>query len=337
MTETESKDSAATASNPAVDADAATTATTTKPSAAPVCAIVCGHTGATGRPLTALLLADPRVARVVTIGRHEYPEANDKLYHIAINDVKEIGDKSLPADVAGMDLYAFWVLGTTRKDAGSAQRFREIDFGGAEAFVKLCKANPIKNFMLLSSTGASSSSWFLYMKTKGEVEDIVKAAKFPRTGIFRPGLLDRGDEARMNEKIFMFFDTPMPVKTLAMALISFAFSEGDVKGTSEQKDKDGSEITAFTNSEIRKKGTQFAKDHPDLAKVTVPAKHPAAVKTEEKKPEEKTEEKKPEEKAEEKKPEEKAEEKKPEEEAEKKPEEKGEEKKPEEKPEAKAE
>jgi len=139
-------------------------ATPDSSSAASVCAIVCGHTGATGRSMTAVLLADPRVQRVVTIGRRPYPEANSKLIHVPIQDVKEIGDVKLPDEVSGMDLYAFWCLGTTRADAGSAQRFREIDFGGAEGFVKLCKANPIKNFMLLSSTGASSSSWFLYPK-----------------------------------------------------------------------------------------------------------------------------------------------------------------------------
>ena len=281
-----------------------TTTTAAATSSTPVCAIVCGHTGATGRALTALLLADPRVTRVVTIGRHEYPEANDKLRHVSISDIKETGDVSLPADVAGMDLHAFWVLGTTRKDAGSAERFREIDFGGAEGFVKLCKANPVKNFVLLSSVGASSSSWFLYPKTKGEIEDIVKAADFARTGIFRPGLLDRGEERRGNESFALVFMSGLPVKKLAMALIRFAFAEGDVKGANEQKKKDGPEISVFTNKEIYKMSEEFEKDHPDVAKVTVPPKTPAAAPpAEEKKPEEE-EKPKEEEKPEEKKPEE---------------------------------
>jgi len=252
--------------------ESATTSTSsTDTSSSSVCAIVCGHTGATGRALTAVLLADPRIARVVTIGRHAYPEPNDKLLHVSISDVKEIGDAKLPAEVSGMDLFAFWCLGTTRADAGSAERFREIDYGGAEGFVKLCTANPVKNFMLLSSVGASSSSWFLYPKTKGEIEDIVKAAKFARTGIFRPGLLNRGDEARGNEKFVLVFTNGLPVKKLGMAMIRFAFAEGDIQGTVE---RDEPKVYALSNSEIHKMGEEFEKDHPEVAKVVVPPKNP---------------------------------------------------------------
>lgn len=172
-----------------------------------------------------------------------------------------------------MDLYAFWCLGTTRADAGSAQRFREIDYGGAEGFVKLCKAIPIKSFMLLSSVGASSSSWFLYPKTKGEIEDITKAANFARTGIFRPGLLNRGDEARANEQFVLFFSSGLPVKKLGMAMIRFAFEEGDVKGTVEREDP---KLVIFSNNEIKKMGEAYEKEHPEAAKAVVPPRCPPA-------------------------------------------------------------
>ena len=253
--------------------ETATAETTTKRD---VCALVCGHTGATGRALTALLLADARVARVVTIGRHEYFVKNDKLRHVAISDVKEIADAVLPEDVAGMELQAFWCLGTIRKDAGSAQRFREIDFGGAEAFIALCKKHGVNNFMLLSSTGASSSSWFLYPKTKGEIEDAVRNAGFARAEIFRPGLLDRGDERRANESLGLFFLSGLPVKRLAMAMLRSAFAEGDVKGDSEQQTEGGSRVTVFANKQIYLMAEQFEKDHPDVAAVEVPSRPAAA-------------------------------------------------------------
>lgn len=52
---------------------------------------------------------------------------------------------------------------------------------GKEAFIKtdktyplwiadIAKANGIKHYSLISSIGASSGSWFLYPRTKGEVE-----------------------------------------------------------------------------------------------------------------------------------------------------------------------
>lgn len=255
-----------------------TTTETTSTTKKEVCAVVCGHTGATGRALTALLLADARVARVVTIGRHEYFVKNDKLCHVPISDVKEIAEAQLPEDVAAMELYAFWCLGTIRKDAGSAQRFREIDFGGAEAFIALCKKHNVNNFMLLSSTGASSSSWFLYPKTKGEIEDAARNAGFARVGIFRPGLLDRGDERRTNESLGLFFLSGLPVKKLAMAMLRSAFAEGDVKGDSEQQTEGGCHVAVFANKQIYLMAEQFEKDHPDVAAAEVPSR-PAATAT----------------------------------------------------------
>lgn len=55
---------------------------------------------------------------------------------------------------------------------------------------------------LLTSTGSSSKSWFLYLKTKGVLEDDTKALKFDYTSVFRPGLLNRGHgNQRMVERI----------------------------------------------------------------------------------------------------------------------------------------
>jgi len=44
--------------------------------------------------------------------------------------------------------------------------------------------------------GSNKNSWFLYPKTKGLAEEAIIKLQFPRTSIFRPGLLRRGDLAR---------------------------------------------------------------------------------------------------------------------------------------------
>ena len=44
---------------------------------------------------------------------------------------------------------------------------------------------------LLTGAGAKANSWFLYMKTKGELEEDTKKERFEYTSIFHPGLLDR--------------------------------------------------------------------------------------------------------------------------------------------------
>jgi len=69
---------------------------------------------------------------------------------------------------------AFCTLGTTRKDAGSAAAFREVDLHLVMRFAKQCKEANIRDFHLLTSQGANPKSWFLYPQTKGEVEEGVK-------------------------------------------------------------------------------------------------------------------------------------------------------------------
>jgi len=44
-----------------------------------------------------------------------------------------------------------------------------VDYGYATTFARLCKENGVKHIHSVSSTGANSKSWFLYLKTKGEV------------------------------------------------------------------------------------------------------------------------------------------------------------------------
>jgi hypothetical protein len=60
-------------------------------------------------------------------------------------------------------------------------------------------------FSHVTASNSSSSSWFLYPKTKGEAEDAIKAIGFNHTTILRPGLLDRGSEARSVEKFASWF------------------------------------------------------------------------------------------------------------------------------------
>ena len=65
---------------------------------------------------------------------------------------------------------------------------------------KLLKEGNCKDFHLVSSMGAKSSSWFLYPSTKGKAEDAIKSLGFEKTSIYRPGLLlTERDQPRMFE------------------------------------------------------------------------------------------------------------------------------------------
>ena len=90
---------------------------------------------------------------------------------------------------------AYGCLGTTRKDAGSAEAFRAVDFDLAVAFARAAKAGGARRFGLVSSNGANADSSLLYPRVKGEVEKAVTGLGFETVVIARPSLL-LGERAR---------------------------------------------------------------------------------------------------------------------------------------------
>lgn len=104
----------------------------------------------------------------------------------------------------------FTSLATTRSLAGSAQAFIDVDFGINIEIARAAKAAGAHTFVLISAMGADANSMFLYLKTKGRLEDAVLDLKFPRTIILRPGpLLGSRDKSKgflndVTPKIFKF-------------------------------------------------------------------------------------------------------------------------------------
>jgi oxidoreductase len=225
--------------------------------------LIAGSSGAIGREVVKEAVADDRVARVVALSRRPIPKdkwleafgptldvtkAAQKLSVVAIDWEKltnpltrsdylnapqtwhDSSSASPPAIIEAFQQHHFvaMCLGTTRKDAGSAEAFKRCDFDYVSAFAQTVRdvaasegnRNVLKCFSQVSSQGADANSWFLYMRTKGEADRFVsQAGLFPRVSIFRPGLLGRGDKARTVESIISCFVTPMPVKSVALAMI----------------------------------------------------------------------------------------------------------------------
>lgn len=91
--------------------------------------------------------------------------------------------------------HVFCALGTTRKAAGSAARFREIDLEYPRRIAALALRNGASHFSLVSAIGANPRSLFLYNRVKGEVEAAVRAEGYRGGAILRPSVLggERGD------------------------------------------------------------------------------------------------------------------------------------------------
>eukprot|EP01102_Stenamoeba_stenopodia_P019501 TRINITY_DN7381_c0_g1_i1.p1 TRINITY_DN7381_c0_g1~~TRINITY_DN7381_c0_g1_i1.p1 ORF type:complete len:246 (-),score=48.08 TRINITY_DN7381_c0_g1_i1:254-931(-) len=212
-------------------------------------ALVIGATGATGKSLVANLLKSPTVSKVTILVRRKATDlfqASDKLEEHVIN-MDEM--ESHAAAFKDHDV-SYCCLGTTRKDAGSAEAFRKVDLEYASVFTRLSKEAGVSHFHLVSSVGANKNSWFLYPQTKGEIEQYVQDQKFKVTSIWRPGLLDRGDAARTVEKIASVFMGSISVETVARAMM-LQEEQDRAKGNLE------GEVRIFENNQIKKIATQW--------------------------------------------------------------------------------
>jgi len=100
-------------------------------------------------------------------------------------------------------------------------------------FGNLCKRHNVRAFHLMSSVGADKSSWFLYPRTKGEVESDVAGLKFPISCAYRAPLLERGAEARTVEKFGSLFISSMSTEAVAQCMLMNAldtFPDPDFTG-----------------------------------------------------------------------------------------------------------
>ena len=147
-------------------------------------ALLLGATGLVGGHCLQLLLSHTAYHRVTVLARRPAEMVHDRLHWHVV-------------DFEGLEEYAgrfhvdalFSCLGTTKKAAGSAEAFRRVDYGYTLAGAQLAQNMGADTCLLVSSAGAMSSSPFLYMRTKGELETALEALKIPKLHIFRPNML----------------------------------------------------------------------------------------------------------------------------------------------------
>ena len=93
-------------------------------------------------------------------------------------------------------------LGTTRRQAGSASRFRLVDFGVNAAFARAALRRGYRHYGLVSSAGADARSLLLYPRVKGQLEGYVRGLGFESVRVYRPGvLLGERRERRFGESL----------------------------------------------------------------------------------------------------------------------------------------
>ena len=80
-------------------------------------------------------------------------------------------------------------LGTTIKKAGSQESFKKVDLDYCLGFAKKARESGATTISLVTSVGANADSKNFYLKTKGKLENEIKALGFDSVNIFQPGLL----------------------------------------------------------------------------------------------------------------------------------------------------
>ncbi|GAA5853621.1 hypothetical protein JCM8547_007387 [Rhodosporidiobolus lusitaniae] len=189
--------------------------------------ILLGGTGEVGSKTLAALLESPFVSRVHSYGRTS-PEVDQahtsKFTHTPFDFDALLAESTAPGaeskklSEVGADAVII-ALGTTRKNAGSAERFEKIDREYVLAAGKAARReDKTQRLVYVSSAGSDSSSWFLYPKSKGLTEEGLAAIGYNETFIFRPGYLavpGGRNESRIAETAF---------GTVTNALSSFSSS-----------------------------------------------------------------------------------------------------------------
>jgi len=194
-------------------------------------ALVLGGTGETGKALIRELLLAEAFDKVVVITRkpvaYDGPN-NDKLVNYIISDFEKLDEH---AEAFLGHTHVFSCFGTTRAQAGSAERFRRIDHDYVLSMARLACINSktCRVFSLVSASNANKNSFLLYSQVKGQTEDELASLLVPKENdskpsitllIYRPGYLRIPDEGRREprffdnvaETIFSFMSSDKPNK-----------------------------------------------------------------------------------------------------------------------------
>lgn len=130
--------------------------------------LVLGSTGLVGRALVAQL-------------RAKHPEHT--LILPTRSDLATTLDPSIAPDVV------MCCLGTTIKQAGSQQAFRDVDHHMVIRHARDMRHRGAQQVIVISAVGADASSAIFYSRVKGDMEHELATLGYPSVTILRPSLL----------------------------------------------------------------------------------------------------------------------------------------------------
>lgn len=182
-------------------------------------AFVSGASGLVGMQILHQLFQETSYTYVISLGRRELALKHHKLIQLKVDFDKlhivhlteKIRNQNMGGDyhalIQGLEgkqveIHAFCSLGTTIKEAGSKEKFRQIDHDYVMDFANWSLQQGATKFLYVSALGADPRSSMFYNKVKGEVEEDLKLIPFDYLGIFQPSiLLGNRRKTRLGEEI----------------------------------------------------------------------------------------------------------------------------------------
>jgi len=150
----------------------------------PKIALIAGASGFVGNFALDALLDAPDIARVFAITRRPLGREHPRLAN------RIVQFERIESQLKGLTCHAaLCCLGTTIRQAGSEQAFRQVDVDSVLAFARTARAAQAQRFVVVSSVGADPQSKNFYLRTKGEMEAALAQIGFPSLDILQPGVL----------------------------------------------------------------------------------------------------------------------------------------------------
>ncbi len=152
----------------------------------PLSVVMLGASGAVGTEALQTLMQSTHLKQLTLLGRTPIPNINtDFVQQHKIN----IFDSSSYSEYLKGHTTAICTLGVGQPSKVSAEEFVKTDKTAVLDFAKACKEARITHFELLASVGIDPKSSSLYLKTKGELVESLKALNFERLSIFEPSMI----------------------------------------------------------------------------------------------------------------------------------------------------
>ncbi|BDA78007.1 oxidoreductase [Leptospira kobayashii] len=148
-----------------------------------------GASGAVGTETWKTLFSSSKVSHLTFLGRKRIEITNLPNSINLIQHNIDILNPSSYSDYLPEHETAICTFGVGEPSKVSREEYVRIDKDAVLDFAKTCKSQGIRHFLLLGSVGANKKSSSFYLKTKGEIEEGLRALQFDVLSLFRPSMI----------------------------------------------------------------------------------------------------------------------------------------------------